>query len=169
MLSLVIYLSIDSTVMGYILKKLLKWILIIVIGLIVLGFIGAMLSDDETSTSASNDNSSATADAPAETAIPVTAQQIFDAYDSNEVAADKQYKGQLLQISGTVASIDSGLTDNAQVQLATSNDFMSVSATGDENFDNAAASLNKGQSVTLLCRGEGEVIGSPMVGDCVVQ
>lgn len=166
MLSLVIYLSIDFTVMGYILKKLLKWILIIVIGLIVLGFIGAMLSDDEPSTAASTNT---TADAPVETAIPVTAQQLFDAYDSNEVAADKQYKGQLLQISGTVASIDSGLTDNAQVQLATSNDFMSVSATGDENFDNAAASLNKGQSVTLLCRGEGEVIGSPMVGDCVVQ
>lgn len=166
MLPLVIYLSIDSTVMGYILKKLLKWILIIVIGLIVLGFIGAMLSDDEPSTAASTNT---TADAPVETAIPVTAQQLFDAYDSNEVAADKQYKGQLLQISGTVASIDSGLTDNAQVQLATSNDFMSVSATGDENFDNAAASLNKGQSVTLLCRGEGEVIGSPMVGDCVIQ
>lgn len=166
MLSLVIYLSIDSTVMGYILKKLLKWILIIVIGLIVLGFIGAMLSDDEPSTAASTNT---TADAPVETAIPVTAQQLFDAYDSNEVAADKQYKGQLLQISGTVASIDSGLTDNAQVQLATSNDFMNVSATGDENFDNAAASLNKGQSVTLLCRGEGEVIGSPMVGDCVIQ
>lgn len=166
MLPLVIYLSIDSTVMGYILKKLLKWILIIVIGLIVLGFIGAMLSDDEPSTAASTNT---TADAPVETAIPVTAQQLFDAYDSNEVAADKQYKGQLLQISGTVASIDSGLTDNAQVQLATSNDFMSVSATGDESFDDAAASLGKGQSVTLLCRGEGEVIGSPMVGDCVIQ
>lgn len=166
MLSLVIYLSIDSTVMGYILKKLLKWILIIVIGLIVLGFIGAMLSDDEPSTAVSTNT---TADAPVETAIPVTAQQLFDAYDSNEVAADKQYKGQLLQISGTVASIDSGLTDNAQVQLATSNDFMSVSATGDESFDDAAASLGKGQSVTLLCRGEGEVIGSPMVGDCVIQ
>lgn len=166
MLPLVIYLSIDSTVMGYILKKLLKWILIIVIGLIVLGFIGAMLSDDEPSTAASTNT---TAGAPVETAIPVTAQQLFDAYDSNEVAADKQYKGQLLQISGTVASIDSGLTDNAQVQLATSNDFMSVSATGDESFDDAAASLGKGQSVTLLCRGEGEVIGSPMVGDCVIQ
>lgn len=166
MLPLVIYLSIDSTVMGYILKKLLKWILIIVIGLIVLGFIGAMLSDDGPSTAASTNT---TADAPVETAIPVTAQQLFDAYDSNEVAADKQYKGQLLQISGTVASIDSGLTDNAQVQLATSNDFMSVSATGDESFDDAAASLGKGQSVTLLCRGEGEVIGSPMVGDCVIQ
>ena len=151
-------------------KKVLKWIGIVVIALIAIGFIGAMLDDDtDSATTSGASPSGTTAVEINETALPVTAQQLFDAYDSNEVAADKQYKGQLLQISGTVASIDSGLTDNAQVQLATSNDFMSVSATGDESFNDAAASLSKGQSVTLLCRGEGEVIGSPMVGDCIIQ
>lgn len=151
-------------------KKVLKWIGIVVIALIVLGFIGAMLGDDTDGATTSDTKPS---DTPAvesnETALPVTAQQLFDAYDSNEVAADKQYKGKLLQIDGKVASIDSGLTDSAQVQLATSNDFMSVTATGDEAFDDAAAGLSKNQSISLLCRGEGEIIGSPMVGDCVIQ
>ena len=151
-------------------KKVLKWIGIVVIALIAIGFIGAMLGDDtdNTSTSDTGLNDTATVESN-ETALPVTAQQLFDAYDSNEVAADKQYKGKLLQIDGKVASIDSGLTDNAQVQLATSNDFMSVTATGDEAFDDAAVNLSKGQAISLLCRGEGEVIGSPMVGDCVIQ
>ena len=151
-------------------KKVLKWIGIVVIALIAIGFIGAMLGDDTDSTSTSDTglNDTATVESN-ETALPVTAQQLFDAYDSNEVAADKQYKGKLLQIDGKVASIDSGLTDNAQVQLATSNDFMSVTATGDEAFDDAAVNLSKGQAISLLCRGEGEVIGSPMVGDCVIQ
>lgn len=148
----------------------MKWAVVIVVGLIVLGFIGAMLGDDTDSTATSDASlNDATAVESSETALPVTAQQLFDAYDSNEVAADKQYKGKLLQIDGKVASIDSGFTDNAQVQLATSNDFMSVTATGNEAFDDAAASLSKGQSISLLCRGEGEVIGSPMVGDCVIQ
>ena len=151
-------------------KKFLKWIGIVVIALIVLGFIGAMLGDDtDGATTSDTKPSDTTAVESNETALPVTAQQLFDAYDSNEVAADKQYKGKLLQIDGKVASIDSGLTDSAQVQLATSNDFMSVTATGDEAFDDAAAGLSKNQSVSLLCRGEGEIIGSPMVGDCVIQ
>lgn len=151
-------------------KKVLKWIGIVVIALIVLGFIGAMLGDDtDGATTSDTKPSGTTAVESNETALPVTAQQLFDAYDSNEVAADKQYKGKLLQIDGKVASIDSGLTDSAQVQLATSNDFMSVTATGDEAFDDAAAGLSKDQSVSLLCRGEGEIIGSPMVGDCVIQ
>lgn len=151
-------------------KKVLKWIGIVVIALIVLGFIGAMLGDDtDGATTSDTKPSDTTAVESNETALPVTAQQLFDAYDSNEVAADKQYKGKLLQIDGKVASIDSGLTDSAQVQLATSNDFMSVTATGDDAFDDAAAGLSKNQSVSLLCRGEGEIIGSPMVGDCVIQ
>jgi len=151
-------------------KKVLKWIGIVAIALIAIGFIGAMLGDDtDGATTSDAKPSDTTAVESNETALPVTAQQLFDAYDSNEVAADKQYKGKLLQIDGKVASIDSGLTDSAQVQLATSNDFMSVTATGDEAFDDAAAGLSKNQSVSLLCRGEGEIIGSPMVGDCVIQ
>lgn len=151
--------------------KIVKWILIIVVVLIVFGFIGAMFSDDSTTSNTTSMDTAETSEIAeaAETAVPVTSQQLFDAYDNNEMAADKQYKDKLLLIEGTVASIDSGFTDNAQVQLATSNDFMSVTATGDEAFDNAAASLSKGQTISVLCRGEGEVIGSPMVGDCVIQ
>ncbi len=148
--------------------KVVKWILIVVAVLIVFGFIGAMFSDDSTSSNTTSMDTAETSEI-AETAVPVTSQQLFDAYDNNEMSADKQYKDKLLLIEGTVASIDSGLTDNAQVQLATSNDFMSVTATGDEAFNNAAASLSKGQTISVLCRGEGEVIGSPMVGDCVIQ
>ena len=148
--------------------KVVKWILIIVAVLIAFGFIGAMFSDDSTSGTTTSMDTAETSEV-AETAVPVTSQQLFNAYDNNEMSADKQYKDKLLLIEGTVASIDSGLTDNAQVQLATSNDFMSVTATGDEAFDNAAASLSKGQTISVLCRGEGEVIGSPMVGDCVIQ
>lgn len=114
---------------------------------------------------------SSSAEPAAETAVatPVTANELFTAYEGNEVAADKQYKGQLLEVSGKVASIDSGLGDSANVSLATSNQFLSVTTKGDDAFNDAAATLSKGQDVTVVCKGDGEVVGMPMLKDCVIQ
>jgi hypothetical protein len=154
------------------LKKIFKWIVIVIVALFVIGLIVGTDDAETTAQTAVTDNSvdePMVAEAPTETAIPVTAQQLFDAYDNNEIAADQQYKDKLLQIDGTVASIDSDFMDDAQVQLATSNEFMSAMASGDDEFNSAAATLSKGQAVTLLCRGGGEVIGSPMLNDCVIQ
>lgn len=142
-------------------KRIAKWIVII---LVVLFIIGLIFSDnDEGSVSSTTDTVST------ETAIPVTATELYSAYDSNEVGADKQYKGKLLQISGTIESIDSGFSDQAVLQLGTGEMFMNVSAEGDDNFTNTASTLSKGQQVNLLCHGAGEVIGMPMVDDCVFQ
>ena len=149
-------------------KKIIKWIVIVVVALFVIGLIFG--SDDaETTTTTANTSSEAIAEAPTETAIPVTAQEIFEAYDNNEMGADQQYKGKALLVSGTVSGISSDFMDDAQVQLATSNEFMDVMASGDEAFNSAAATLSKGQQITMLCQGGGEVIGSPMLSDCVIQ
>lgn len=142
-------------------KKIVKWIVIILVVLFVIGLIFS--GDDEGSVSSTTDTVST------ETAIPVTATELYNAYDSNEVGADKQYKGKLLQISGTIESIDSGISDQAVLQLGTGEMFMSVSAEGDDNFTNTASTLSKGQQVNLLCRGAGEVIGMPFVDECVFQ
>lgn len=151
---------------------MIKKILIgIVVAFIVLVIIGALMGEDtSTDDSSSTANTSATSenDAPVET-IAVTALELFSAYESNEVAADKQFKGKILEVTGTISSIDSGFGDGAIVQLNTGNDFQNVSAQGDDSFTDVAATLSKGQQVTMVCKGDGEVIGSPMLGDCVVQ
>ena len=147
-------------------KKILKWIVIILVVLFVIGLIFS--SDDEGNASSSTETAS-TETTPTETAIPVTATELYNAYDNNEVAADKQFKNKLLQISGTIESIDSGISDQAVLELGTGEMFMSVSAEGDDNFTDIASTLSKGQQVTLLCRGAGEVIGMPFVDECVFQ
>ena len=124
---------------------------------------GEDTSTDTIDTSAAIENN-----VPVET-VAVTARELFSAYESNEVAADKQFKGKMLEVTGTISSIDSGFGDGAIVQLSTGNDFQSVSAQGDDSFTDVAATLSKGQQVTMICKGDGEVIGSPMLGDCVVQ
>lgn len=147
-------------------KKIVKWIVIIVIALFIIGLI---FGSDDAETTKTSTSSETVAEAPTETATPVTAQEIFEAYDNNEVAADQQYKDKPLLVTGTVSGISSDFMDDAQVQLATSNEFMDVMASGDDTFNSAAATLSKGQKITMLCQGGGEVVGSPMLSDCVIQ
>ena len=151
---------------------MIKKILIgIVVAFIVLIIIGALMGEDTSTTDTNNtvDTSAAIENnAPVET-VAVTARELFSAYESNEVAADKQFKGKMLEVTGTISSIDSGFGDGAIVQLSTGNDFQSVSAQGDDSFTDVAATLSKGQQVTMICKGDGEVIGSPMLGNCIVQ
>ena len=151
---------------------MIKKILIgIVVAFIALAIIGALMGEDTSTSDTNNTVDTSTAienNAPVET-VAVTARELFSAYESNEVAADKQFKGKMLEVTGTISSIDSGFGDGAIVQLSTGNDFQSVSAQGDDSFTDVAANLSKGQQVTMICKGDGEVIGSPMLGDCVVQ
>lgn len=148
-------------------KKFIKWAVIIFIALIVIGLIFG--DDDATTTSTSTDNATNETAEVVEAALPVTATELYSAYEGNEVAADKQYKGKLLEVSGTVDAIDSSIGDKAVVRLQTPNSFMSVQAQGDDAFTDAAATLSKGQQVTMICKGDGEVIGSPMLKNCVIQ
>lgn len=149
-------------------KRVFKWIVIV---LVVLFIIGLIVGNDGAETTTAQTATSSGAEPVAETVVatPVTASELFAAYESNEVAADKQYKDQLLEVSGKVASIDSGLGDSANVSLATSNQFLSVTAKGDDAFNDAAATLSKGQDIKVVCKGDGEVIGMPMLKDCVIQ
>lgn len=99
-------------------------------------------------------------------AAEVEASVLFAAYKANEIAADERYKGKPLKVSGTVEDINSDAFDEAVVQLQAGGFMEQVQAKG---LSNAVASqLSKGERVTLLCKGGGEVIGFPIIEDCSV-
>lgn len=108
---------------------------------------------------------------PAPTAIEISARELFAKYEANEVAADRNFKGQALRVTGTVKSIDSGLGDGATVNLSAGDEygFNNVMADGDESFDDQAAQLSKGQNITLNCVGGGEIVGSPVLRECTIN
>ncbi|WP_408951441.1 OB-fold protein [Lysobacter sp. Hz 25] len=105
-------------------------------------------------------SAAATADA-----ITLDAATLHQAYEANEIAADQQYKGKLLRINGTIADVASDVSDDPLVSLRVS-DFESVHAKG--LAKDVAASLSKGQSITLTCTGDGEVIGTPVLSNCTL-
>jgi hypothetical protein len=101
---------------------------------------------------------------PAPAAIQISARDLFAAYDANEVAADGQYKGKQLEVTGAVESINKDFTDGVYVALEGGEMFDTLQA---HDLDaQQAAALSKGQNVTLLCEGNGMVMGSPMLKDC---
>lgn len=100
-------------------------------------------------------------------AIKVSARDLFKAYEANEIAADSQYKGKPIEITGTVESISSDFSDEPVVQLSGGEMFQMVHANG---LDKATAGgLSKGQGVTLACTGAGEVIGMPSLSNCSLR
>lgn len=139
--------------------SIIQWVGVGFFGLII---IAAVSGKKEGTTSTAN----TTSEQQAEPAIQTTAQQIFAMYQKNEIAGDNAFKGKALIVSGVVDGVDSDFSNNAVVRLETSNQFMTVMAKIDSSQKAKAASIEKGQKISLSCTGGGEVVGSPMLEDC---
>src|SRR3546814_14146885 len=50
-------------------------------------------------------------------AVKVTASELYQAYEANEAAAQGQYGGRLLEVTGTVDGVDLDLMDDPSVKL----------------------------------------------------
>lgn len=86
-------------------KKVLKWGLIVFIGLIVLGVIVGAGSSDKTPTASQSETTQ-----PQE-AQQITAAELADDFDANQLAAEEKWKGKLIQFSAEISNItDSGLS-----------------------------------------------------------
>ncbi len=97
---------------------------------------------------------------PAQPPAPlVTADDLAAAYDANEVAADMQYKGKVVRVTGVVESIGKDfLYDTPYVTL--SGGRWGVQCSFDKSQVPHLAKLSKGQTVTI----QGEVRGIVVFG-----
>ena len=101
-------------------------------------------------------------------AMAVTPEELRAAYDANEAAAQQNYGGQVLEVSGKIDKITLDIGDDPVIQLATAKPYDTVHASLAESANGAAAGLAKGQKIVLRCADVSEVIGTPMLKDCIV-
>ena len=144
---------------------LLKKIAIGFIALVVLGAVFGSKEDTpspSTSTSSTANTQTATSQIestePEITYIQISATDLLDAYDANGVAADELYKGQLVEITGTIGSIDKDVFDTAYITLENSNNkysILSVQCYFDDDHLSQLASLSVGDTITIrgVCDG----------------
>jgi uncharacterized protein len=104
---------------------------------------------------------------PSEQPMPVSAATLYDDYEANEVAADNKYRGHLLMINGSVDRIAKDLMDRTYVALKVDGHFFGVNAYLAPSYLPTAASLSKGQMVTVVCVGDAKVI-TPGVKNCAI-
>lgn len=101
-------------------------------------------------------------------AIQVTPGQLFAEYEANDIAADRKYKGKVLQMTGTVDTISRDLLDTIYVTLKAGNaTFVQIQCFFDDGSEDAVAKLSSGQSLTIRGRCDGK-FGNVMLKDCAI-
>jgi hypothetical protein len=148
-------------------NKFLKGAGIAAAVLVGLAVIGAIVSP-ETQNAASPSGGSADAQPPSAAAISVGAAELYRAYEANEQAAQLQYGGQPLLISGTIASIELDSLDEPMVSLQADDMFAEVTLHFSSDAANQTAALRQGDWLTAQCNEVTEFLGAPQLDDCSI-
>jgi hypothetical protein len=161
--------------------KILKWLAFGFFGLIALGMvIEANKTPEQKAADAAaqaeqqvQQQQQATDQARQEmAALPtITANALAKAYHNNTVAADQQYKGKKFKVSGVIADISTGFSGEPYITLRSGvNSFMEPQFQfGDDASTEAIAKLKKGNKITLICVGGGDIAKTPMSNDCLIR
>jgi hypothetical protein len=100
--------------------------------------------------------------------VVASADDLQSEYERNEVAGDKKYRGKRLALRGKVAEIKRSIGENYFLTLkGGTNQFMHPTAKMAEGYIDYLAGLNKGQSIQIFCKGDGMLMGSAMVTECI--
>ena len=162
-------------------------VLTVIAGLVIIGALGSItggnsnnkISDnkqtsvsvensDSKQTSVSNENSNKKQMEPE---LNISATELINAYKENEVKADKIYKGKIVEVNGIVDAIDSGIDDKAVIRLSDGDEFSFYNVhcyIDDENQDKACE-LKKGENVTIIGKEDGEIAGQPCIKNCKIK
>ena len=125
-------------------------------------------NSDSKQTSVSNENSNKKQMEPE---LSISATELINAYNENEVKADKMYKGKIVEVNGIVDAIDSGIDDKAIVRLSDGDEFSfdNVQCCIDDENQDKACELKKGENVTIIGKADGEIAGTPFIKDCKIK
>ena len=100
---------------------------------------------------------------PACEPLKVSAQQLFDDYQMDEKAADKNYQGQLVLVYGTVIDVGKGTDGDAYITLKGGKSGGVVSTL--DKHTSEATDVSAGQAIAL----EGIVEGNDVEGNVLVN
>jgi len=99
--------------------------------------------------------------------LRVSAKTYYVAYQENELAADRAYKGKRILMRHAVGSVQAGFTGGVYVIFGTS--FERIQAIFRDDQKDALASLKRSQAISVNCEGAGLSLGTPVLSDCALE
>ena len=150
-------------------------VLTVIGGLVIIGALGN-ITDGNSNNKISNDKQTSVSNEvenkkQMEPELNISATELINAYKENEVKADKMYKGKIVEVNGIVDGIDSDMDDKAVVRLSDGDEFSiyNVSCCIDDENQDRACELKRGQNVTIVGVADGEIVGEPFIKDCKIK
>jgi len=103
---------------------------------------------------------------PTAQAIQVSAGALYKAYEANQVAADVQYEGKILLVTGVVSSIGKDILSNPYVVIGDGGKYslVGVQCFFDKGAESELAKLSKGQTVTIQGKQSGYFMNVTLSG-----
>lgn len=98
--------------------------------------------------------------------LDLSPAEIYQRYQANEVAADQSWAGHLIRIKAPIDEINKDFTNDIVLNFSTGADFSPLQADIGKDQENLAASLSKGQVVTVICAKLQRVVQDPIASDC---
>lgn len=144
-------------------KRWWFWVGTVVVLFIVIGASGGGSSSSPSASAGNSSNSQ-----PVE-AMKVTSAEIVADYKENGVAADAKYKDKLVEISGTVETIDKDILDTPYIALESYQYAIvdKVQCMFSRSNESELATVAKGQKITLRGKVEGK-LGNILVRGCEI-
>ncbi len=108
---------------------------------------------EDTTTSTTSSSSTTEEPEPAPTAdVKVTAGELIDEFESNELAGDEKYAGKMVEVSGVVEEIDTDLfsSDEYLLDITDGGEYEFLSVTCYDMDTDVLAELNVGDPVTVI-------------------
>ena len=142
----------------------LKWVVLAVIAVGVIGAVGGNSDSNTTSSSGTSAKTESAKEVDTPTPIEYTAVSVNDMMsdlDSNAMGASDKYKGKHLEITGKLSNIDAA---GKYIDLMADGDFEIIGVQcyiKSDDQKSKIASMSKGDTVTLKgkCTDVGEVLG----------
>jgi len=104
-----------------------------------------------------------------EEVVSVTAVDLWNEYDENEVSADQKYKGKQLEVTGEINDIGKDIIDSIYITLKTDDILGSVQVYFSDKDADSVAKFTKGQKVTIVGKGSGKTLTNVIVKKAQVK
>lgn len=101
--------------------------------------------------------------------VRISAAQLYSEYDQNAVAANDEFAGRTLEVSGKILSADKRPGDAIRVRIGVDQYGLNdIEAQIAPSSNATVAQLRKGDSVTLVCKDVHRELGSVTLERCAI-